>query len=316
MDVIDGFFNGPRARGAFALRAVMSPPWSVRVEDRAPLSVVAMISGDAAVSCHDTEPVSLAAGQVALLRGPEPYEFADQVGRRPDVIVLPGQQCVSPAGESMSAAMDLGGRDWGNDAHGGTVMLIGSYHTDGEVSRRLVDALAPLTVLTADDGIGAVLALLDVEMGRARPGQPVALDRLLDLLVIHAVRAWLDRPDTERPRWLGQADDREVGIALAALHDDPARPWRLAELAAVVGLSRAALARRFHDVVGESPMAHLAAWRLGWAADLLLDPTATVTRVAAEVGYSNPFTFSTAFKRAYGHSPRDHRRITAERLGA
>jgi AraC-like DNA-binding protein len=313
MDVVDGFFDGPRARGAFALRAMMSPPWSVSIEDRAPLSVVAVTAGDAVVTCAGDRPVALAAGQVALLRGPDPYVFADRADRHPTVVVLPDQRCASPAdGRSMSAEMDLGVRTWGNDAHGTTTMLIGSYHGDGEIGRRLTDALPPLAVLSAEDGIGAVLDLLGAEIDRDLPGQPVVLDRLLDLLVVHALRAWFARPDADRPAWLDAHGDAEVARALAALHAAPARPWRLGELAASVGLSRAALARRFQGAVGESPIAYLAAWRLALAADLLLDPDATVTRVAREVGYANPFTFSTAFKRAYGHSPRDHhRRATA-----
>ena len=309
MDVVGGFFDGPRARGAFALRAVMSPPWSVRIEDRAPLSVVAVTAGEAVVTLPHGAPVTLVVGQVALLRGPDPYVFADRADRAPIVVVLPDQRCASPIdGHSMSAEMDLGVRTWGNDVHGATTMLIGSYHGDGEIGRRLTDALPPLAVVSAEDGVGAVLDLLGAEIARDLPGQPVVLDRLLDLVVVHALRAWFARPEATRPAWLDGRGDVEVARALAALHEDPARPWRLGELASSVGLSRAALARRFHDAVGESPIAYLAAWRMALAADLLLDPDATVTRVAREVGYANPFTFSTAFKRAYGHSPRDHHR--------
>jgi AraC-like DNA-binding protein len=99
-----------------------------------------------------------------------------------------------------------------------------------------------------------------------------------------------------------------VGHALRLLHNNPAYPWTVASLAAEVAVSRAALARRFTDLVGESPMALLTGWRLTLAADLLLEPDATVGAVARRVGYSSPFTFSTAFKRHYGTSPRGHRR--------
>jgi AraC-like DNA-binding protein len=81
----------------------------------------------------------------------------------------------------------------------------------------------------------------------------------------------------------------------------------VAELAAAVGTSRAALARRFTELVGEPPMGYLTSWRMALAADLLADPDATVGGVARRVGYNSPFTFSTAFKRAHGLSPREHR---------
>jgi len=95
------------------------------------------------------------------------------------------------------------------------------------------------------------------------------------------------------------------------LHNNPAHPWTVASLAAEVGVSRAALARRFTDLVGEPPMAFLTGWRLALAADLLLEPDATVGAVARRVGYTSPFTFSTAFKRHYGVSPQVHRRAVA-----
>ena len=98
---------------------------------------------------------------------------------------------------------------------------------------------------------------------------------------------------------------------LNLLTNEPAHEWSVGHLAAAVGVSRATLARRFNDVVGEPPMTFLAGWRLALAADLLREPAASVTSVARQVGYHSPFTFSTAFKRAYGVSPRTHRERTA-----
>ena len=92
------------------------------------------------------------------------------------------------------------------------------------------------------------------------------------------------------------------------MHSDPARAWTVAGLAAETGVSRAALARRFHEVVGEPPMTFLTGWRLALAADLLCEPDATVGSVAEQVGYGSPFALSTAFKRVRGISPQQHRR--------
>ena len=91
------------------------------------------------------------------------------------------------------------------------------------------------------------------------------------------------------------------------MQNDPGRPWTVATLAASVGVSRALLARRFHELVGEPPMTFLTGWRMALAADLMVEPDATVTAVARAVGYGSPFTFSTAFKRAHGRSPRAYR---------
>jgi AraC-like DNA-binding protein len=98
-----------------------------------------------------------------------------------------------------------------------------------------------------------------------------------------------------------------IGMALNLMHNNPAHPWTIAGLARAVGVSRAALARRFTELVGEPPMSYLTGWRLSLAADLLRDPDATLGSVASQVGYGSSFALSTAFKRARGISPRDHR---------
>jgi AraC-like DNA-binding protein len=85
----------------------------------------------------------------------------------------------------------------------------------------------------------------------------------------------------------------------------------VASLAAEAGVSRAGLARRFSELVGEPPMSYLTGWRLTLAADLLRSTDATVESVARKVGYSGSFALSAAFKRVRGISPQEHRRATA-----
>ena len=305
MDVVSGFLEGPRARGAFVLRSVLAPPWSLQVQDEAPLTVVAVVRDHAWVRFDDGDAVRLVPGDVALFRGPEPYVVASGPGVAPQVVIQPGGHCEDLEGNSVATAMELGVRTWGNDAGGSSVMLIGTYETDGEVSGRLLAALPRLAVVA--DVERPLIDLLGAEIQRDAPGQQVVLDRLLDLVLVAALRAWFARPDGEAPAWFRADGDPVVGPALRLLHHDPTRPWTVASIAAAVGVSRAVLARRFHELVGEPPMTYLTNWRLALAADLLRDPAATVGGVAAQVGYTSPFTFSTAFKRVYGASPSAHR---------
>ncbi|MFB9840403.1 helix-turn-helix transcriptional regulator, partial [Actinoallomurus acaciae] len=94
---------------------------------------------------------------------------------------------------------------------------------------------------------------------------------------------------------------------LEALHADPARPWRLQDLAATVGLSRATLARRFTSLTGQSPMAYLAWWRMAMAARLLRDSDLSLPEIARRVGYGSPYAFAHAFKRHFGVAPGRYR---------
>jgi AraC-like DNA-binding protein len=209
--------------------------------------------------------------------------------------------------------MDLGVRTWGNSAAGSVVMLTGTYDTDGAVSRRLLDALPALTIVGADVCDSPVVALLAAEIVSDEPGQAAVLDRLLDLVLVAALRSGFTQGIIDVPTWYHAYGDAIVGPALRLMHNDPGRAWTVAELAGRIGASRAALARRFHDLVGEPPIAYLTGWRMALAADLLLEAGATVTSVARQVGYGSPFTFSTAFKRAHGVSPREYRGRAATR---
>lgn len=309
MDTLTGLLEGPKARGAFLLKSVLNPPWSVRIEDRAPLSVVTMVHGSAWLLPTEGEPVAIGPGDVAVVRGPAPYTVADAPGTPVQITVGPDQRCSTGDGVDVSDSMALGVRTWGaadQDA-ASAVMLSGTYQAPGEIGRRLLDALPALLVRPAGAADTALIALLASEISRDEPGQEIVLDRLLDLLVIGVLRAWLAAPGSGAPGWYRAHGDPVVGPALRLLHADPAHGWTVEELAAKVGVSRASLARRFTEVVGEPPVGYLTGWRISLAADLLREPDATVAGVARRVGYSSPFALSAAFKRVRGVSPQEFR---------
>ncbi|MGA5412489.1 AraC family transcriptional regulator [Streptomyces pseudogriseolus] len=311
MDALTALLQGPRARGAFMIRACFDPPWAVRVEDRAPLTVMLLVRGDAWLLPDRGEPVRLRAGDLAVARGPAPYTCADDPGTAPQALILPGGRCHYPDGRPLNGSMDLGVRTWGDRPDSRTVLLIGTYQMRGEIGGRLLDALPPLLSLGEDVWDCPLTPLLMQEVARDAPGQEVVLDRLLDLLVIAALRAWFARPEAEPPAWYAALSDPVVGPVLRLVQDDPARPWTVAGLAEKAGVSRAALARRFTRLVGEPPMSYLTGWRLALAADRLRDTDDTLAAIARQVGYGSAFALSTAFKRAFDVSPQEWRNRAA-----
>lgn len=289
------------------IRACFDPPWAVRVEDRAPLTVMLMVRGDGWITPDTGERIRLRAGDLAIARGPDPYTCGDAPGTTPQAVILPGGECHYPDGTPLKGSMDLGVRTWGDRLDGSTVMLIGTYLMRGEINGRLLDALPPLLSLPSEVWECPLTPLLMEEIVRDEPAQEVVLDRLLDLLVIAALRAWFSRPEADAPAWYRALADPVVGRVLRLLQDDPAHPWTVASLAAKAGVSRAALARRFTDLVGEPPMSYLTAWRLALTADRLRDTEDTIGAIARQVGYGSAFALSSAFKRVYGVSPQEHR---------
>ena len=195
------------------------------------------------------------------------------------------------------------------DPAGTVEFLCGKYRLDRSLTHPLLAGLPDVVHLPAQVGraseLRAVVDLLGAEVHEAGPGHEAVVTSLLDLLLVYLLRASLAAdPGVGWPRALR---DEPVAAALNALHADPARPWRIEQLAGRVGLSRATLARRFARLVGQPPMAYLTWWRMTLAARLLRDTELPVSAVAARVGYATPFAFGHVFKRHTGLPPGRYR---------
>lgn len=315
MDVLADLLDGTRARGGLFNQSVLDPPWGLRIADRAPLALVTLLRGHAWLLPDDAPPARLETGDVALVRGADPYTVADDPATAPTVQILPGNVCRPMPGSDGTAALVWSGEPAlapiGVRTHGrpdGTALVVsGTYQVQGDVSGRLLAALPRLVVVAASDLPSTVVDMVRGEVSRDEPGQQVVLDRLLDLMLITTLRAWFARPEAAAPGWYRAQADPVVGGALRLLHENPSGSWTVAALAARAGVSRAAFARRFAAVVGEPPMSYLTGWRIALAADLLRETDDTIESVARKVGYANAFALSVAFKRVRGVSPSRHR---------
>ncbi|SDT45116.1 AraC family transcriptional regulator [Jiangella sp. DSM 45060] len=312
MDALADVLDGVRARSAEFCRAVLEPPWALRIADGAALALATVLRGHAWVVPDDGEPVLVRPGEVAVVRGPRHYTVGDHPETAPSLTVLAGNRLTTMDGVEVSAAEALGRAPAERAGHGSddgaAVVASGTYQVGGDIGSRLLTALPAVVHVPASAAVAPVLALLAAELERDEPGQSVVLDRLLDLALIASLRAWFARAEAQTPGWYRALSDPVAGPALRLVHDDPAHPWTLAELAARSGASRAAFSRRFTALVGTPPMTYVTGWRLTVAADLLRQTDATVETIARRVGYANAFALSVAFKRVRGTTPRLHRR--------
>lgn len=308
MDPLAHLMDAPRARSAFTLRLVMSPPWSIDIRAGAALDLIVVTSE---VLWVDTgaERVEAGPGDVVLVRGPEPYVVSDHPGRASSITIEPGQRCVSDDGGELHLSMDHGVGTWGNDSDGAHTAIIGSYQDTGEVGRLALAALPRLSLLPAGSVDPAVVALLTREITTDRVAQSTLNDRLLDCVLVMAVRAWLESNPDAAPNWLSARHDPVVAHALDLVHERPADRWTLESLAGECAVSRATLAARFSRAVGTPTMSYLRTWRLTLACDLLVtEPNLGLESVASRVGYGSAFAFSAAFKTYRGLSPSEYRR--------
>jgi AraC-like DNA-binding protein len=301
VDVLQDHLARARASGGVFARSVAQPPWGLRLSGTIQLAVHAVIQGRAWLWLEDPHaPLELAPGDLALVRGGPDHHIAHK----------PGATCLSP--EQFRA------RHTGDEPSGdrrASVFLCGAYRFSGDIGRGLLEALPPILPLSAaaDDPLRDVIALLSRELAASAPGQQTVLDRLLDVLLVLAIRACFQR-SPNAPRWYRASADPRLSPALSAMHADAARSWTVPELAAVSGLSRAAFARSFQQVLGQAPMQYLTDWRMTLARDHLRRGELTLTQIAARSGYASPYAFAAAFRRHHGRPPGQWRQRELETL--
>jgi AraC-like DNA-binding protein len=144
-----------------------------------------------------------------------------------------------------------------------------------------------------------------------RPGGDTIITRVSDILVIQAIRSWLEQDATAKTGWLGALQDKQIGHAISLVHRDPIAPWTVASLAAKIGMSRSAFAARFMSLVGEPPMHYLRRWRMHVAVSTLKESDAPISELADQLGYQSEAAFSRAFKKFIGVTPGSVRRSAA-----
>ncbi|MEU5694462.1 AraC family transcriptional regulator [Actinosynnema sp. NPDC020468] len=279
-------------------RVEFGAPWGARVGPRDAASLHHVLAGGFWLDVAGRRE-HVTAGELVVL----PHGAAHELRHHPDAPVTTFGD--KPPSEAFAV----------RGAHGGagerTVLLCAESTVTGAARSLLLRALPPVVRLdTAEPGVRRLLDGIRDEVRGDRPGAPHLAARFVELLLLHGIRAELERP--AGTSWRAALHDERVGRALEALYRDPAAPWTVATLARAAGMSRTTFAHRFRALVGESPVAHLTSWRMDLARTALrTDPTRSVASIATSVGYVSEFAFSTAFRRATGLPPGRYRYLHA-----
>jgi AraC-like DNA-binding protein len=288
MDLLYDHLTRARASSAVFARTVALPPWGLRLGGSIQLAVHAVVRGRGWLWFDDgsESPLELSPGDVTLVRG----------GRDHCIGHEPGADCLEPE--------EFRAHYVGSDDPRATVFLCGAYRFSGDIGRGLLDALPQVLPLSAavGDPLRDVVGMLSRELASPEPGQSTVLDRLLDILLVLAIRTSFGQSITA-PRWYRASADPRLGAALQAIHEDAGHPWSVPELAEISGLSRAAFARAFRDGLGQTPMQYLTDWRMTLARDYLRRGEVGLAKMANLIGYGSPYAFAAAFRRHHGEPP-------------
>ncbi|WP_332855267.1 AraC family transcriptional regulator [Duganella sp. S19_KUP01_CR8] len=278
----------PQARFSKLVGAAGS--WRVRRSESGQPFYSVILEGSCRLEVSGQEPIQLQQGDFVLI--PSAYRFTMTSLEPPaseDLDIPPTQL---PNGEFRHGAQDV---------PADTQLLVG-YCTFGSPDAALLVSLLPQLVhVRGEKRLSTIVQLVGEESRAARPAREVILARLLEVLLIEALRSAAGTAAS--PGLLRGLADERLAVALRRIHENMTKPWTVAQLAKEAALSRSTFFERFSRALGVAPMAYLLTWRMAWAKHLLRRQETGIAEVAGRVGYGSASAFSVAFTRHVGLPP-------------
>jgi AraC family transcriptional regulator, alkane utilization regulator len=309
-DILSDILSIIRFSGAISLRPELSAPWAIQSLPHAdfanaiqaptkhllPFHIIA--KGNCWVEANDGTHTLLSQGDIIIFPHGDTHILGDRLDREAVLVsrLLPEPPWTEPL------VMKYGG--------GGEVskLVCGFFQCEEMILHPFLKTLPQLIHVRAFAEPTAPLLEMGVryiiqETDSFRAGSMCLLTRLIELMFIEILRNYMQNLPVHEVGWLAALKDPFVRQALEWIHANPAHPWTVSELATRIGMSRSALANRFTQLVGQSPMKYLTYWRLQLASRQLQDTDDSIVKVAIQVGYESEAAFNRAFKRHLGMPP-------------
>jgi AraC-like DNA-binding protein len=300
MDALTDVLEMCRLEGTVFSRAWLDGPWAVRASQLPHGIFHGVVRGSCWVVPEGHDPRRLEQGDVVFLPHGTPHVMCD----------LPGRPA-RPIFELSEPGVDGGpGRlvIEGEGAH--TELICGSVAFDAGATHPLLSALPAALVAPPRRGREAararVLDMITDELAHRDVGSEVAVARLTEVLLVRALRAWIEQAEGVEG-WLGGLTDDRIARAMAYIHRRPDERWTVDGLARLAGMSRSSFSATFHRLVGDSPRRYLIRWRMHLASRALRQTSDSLAQIASRVGYASEFSFSKAFKDELGVAPSRYR---------
>ncbi len=303
MDVLSDILRSIHLGGGVYFRCEFSAPWGMEIKPTPVAEFHVIVRGNCWLRIAGrSDPIPLQGGDLVAF----PHGDAHSLIDAPDGMARPAEEIVQ--GQNLD--------HYGPVTYGGTglpaTVLCGYFQFDRDHPHPLVAALPALIHIRGTDShdfawLQTALNFMIHETRAARPGAEAVVNRLVEVLFVQLVRAYIEQSQAP-PGMLAAIADKQIGAALQLMHQAPQDPWTLATLAQQVGMSRSAFAARFNQLVGQTPMQYLMFWRMQRARELLAATRLSIAAIAERVGYQSEAAFNKAFTKAVGTGPGAYRR--------
>jgi AraC-like DNA-binding protein len=285
----------PQPGVRFSKLVLGASPWRVSRSDAGQPLYCVILEGACRMAIDEHEPIVLVSGDFVLI--PAAYAVAMSSLVPPP----PGGKTLEPIALGNNE-FRIGAPDSPVDSR----MMVGHCSFGSPDASLLVSLLPQIVHVRGVERLATLVQFVRDESREQRPAREVVLSRLLEVLLIEALRSTAET--TVSPGLVRGLSDSRLAAAIRVMHEHPTRAWTVAELAKVAALSRSTFFERFNGAVGVAPMEYLLTWRMALAKDLLRRNEGSVSAVAQRVGYSSASTFSVAFTRHVGRPPSQYAR--------
>lgn len=307
MDTLSDVLNTVRFKSAMYGLFEFSAPWGLRLpEATGHVRLFMVVRGGCLIELASTKaPTSLAAGELLLVRKNTSAELKDG----PSSPVIPIEKACTTM-PTRGHTLKLGG------GGASSTLMVGCFTLEAQHQNPFLSSLPELIHLQsqhvqAEPGLETTIRLLISEVASNGPGGEILVSRLSDAIFIQIVRAYIAQIKhcQETPGWLKAVADNEIGPALSLIHEKPEAPWTVASLADAVNMSRTSFATKFAALVQTTPIDYLTSWRMQKAVALMRDGQDNVEEISNAVGYTSRASFAKAFKKEFGRSPGEFRKV-------
>ena len=263
--------------------------WQVDRTDMASPFYAAIVQGRARLEVKGRAPVMLEAGDFVMVPALDSFTMTSEVPPPAGAARLPL--------ETGPGTFRLGPADSPVEMQA----LVGHCRFDVPDRTLLLCLLPQMIHVSGHDRLMALVPVIHEETRADRPARAMILERLLEVLMIEALRS---SPGYAGPPGLlrGLSDPR-LAAALHRIHDAKGGALTVTGLAREAGMSRSSFFERFRSALGCAPMEYARAWRMAVARDLLLRGDLTNAEIAHRVGYGSASAFTLAFVRHEGIAP-------------
>ncbi len=298
MDALSGVLESAKLKTVFYPKFSFTSPWGIGMEQDSRSQFWRLLKGTCYLRVPGEKVIKLNVGDIVCI----PHGSKHLISGKSNTTCVPASQF----GKAFHSGKPL---FQGKDEE--TILMGGHFEFTPSVQHPFIKTLPKVIHINTTKELNLWLqqaaVMMNEEISTEKIGSKLILGRLVDILFVLIIRAYIEQADIKKGFLLALKDTR-ISNSLKSMHESPEKDWTLHQLAVTAGMSRTLYCREFKRLVGETPLSYLTNWRILKAKEILAESKENISEVASKVGYQSEAAFNRLFKSKIGETPASYRR--------